>query len=146
MVFLFSDVNKIQEGIGDKIGNFFQWFCCFLAGMVIGFIYGWKLTLVILAFAPLLAISGGWMTMVRVPIVAHQFYLKLFLLITYCSLTPILCTCAVVSCQNLHMSISAYFFFKIKIIITEGTVKHDILATGKYSELVAIWLIACRIK
>ncbi len=26
------------------------------------------------------------------------------------------------------------------------TVKHDILATGKYSEMVALWQIACRIK
>ena len=26
------------------------------------------------------------------------------------------------------------------------TVKHDILATGKYSELVVLWQIACRIK
>ncbi len=28
----------------------------------------------------------------------------------------------------------------------QHTVKHDILATGKYSELVALWQIACRIK
>jgi ATP-binding cassette subfamily B (MDR/TAP) protein 1 len=57
-----DDVNKIQEGIGDKIGNFFQWFSTFVTGIVIGFIYGWKLALVILAFGPLLAISGGIMT------------------------------------------------------------------------------------
>lgn len=59
---LADDVNKVQEGIGDKIGNFFQWFSTFLAGFIIGFIYGWKLTLVILAVSPLLAISGGLMT------------------------------------------------------------------------------------
>ena len=54
-----SDVNKIQEGIGDKIGTFFQWTCAFLAGVIIGFVYGWLLTLVILAVSPLLAICGG---------------------------------------------------------------------------------------
>ena len=61
-IFLFSsDVNKIQDGIGDKIGNFFQWFSCSIVGFIIGFVYGWKLTLVVMAFAPLLAISGGLM-------------------------------------------------------------------------------------
>ena len=59
-------MNKVVEGIGDKIGNFFQWFSCFLAGIVIGFAYGWKLTLVILAFGPILVICGGWMTMVSI--------------------------------------------------------------------------------
>ena len=57
-------MNKVQEGIGDKIGNFFQWFACFVAGIIIGFVYGWKLTLVIMAFAPLLAACGGFMTVV----------------------------------------------------------------------------------
>ena len=65
-IYHFSDVNKVVEGIGDKIGNFFQWFSCFLAGIVIGFAYGWKLTLVILAFGPILVICGGWMTMVSI--------------------------------------------------------------------------------
>lgn len=59
-----SDVNKVKEGIGDKVGNALQWFFTFIAGMVIGFIKGWKLSLVILAVSPLLAISGGIMSMV----------------------------------------------------------------------------------
>jgi len=41
-----------------------QWFCAFLAGFVVGFIYGWKLTLVILAISPLLAGSAFLMTKV----------------------------------------------------------------------------------
>lgn len=60
---LSDDVNKVKEGIGDKIGNALQWNFCFVAGMVIGFAKGWKLALVILAVSPLLAISGGIMTM-----------------------------------------------------------------------------------
>src|SRR6218665_872673 len=59
-----SDVNKIQEGIGDKISNFLQWFASFVSGIVIGFSKGWKLTLVILSVSPLLAIAGGMMTYV----------------------------------------------------------------------------------
>ena len=52
-----SDINQIQIGIGDKLGNFCQWFSCFLAGFIIGFIYGWKLTLVILSVTPLMVIA-----------------------------------------------------------------------------------------
>ena len=47
-----------MEGIGDKIGNFFQWFSTFVAGIVIGFVYGWKLTLVIMSVSPLLVGCG----------------------------------------------------------------------------------------
>lgn len=59
-----SDVNKVQDGIGDKVSNFFQWTSAFVCGIIIGFVYGWKLTLVILAVSPLLVASGGFMTFV----------------------------------------------------------------------------------
>ncbi|XP_048755888.2 ATP-dependent translocase ABCB1-like isoform X2 [Ostrea edulis] len=55
---LSGDVNKIQTGIGDKMGIFFQWTSSFLTGVIIGFVYGWKLTLVILAFSPLIVIAA----------------------------------------------------------------------------------------
>jgi hypothetical protein len=50
-----SDINKIHEGIGDKMGSCLQWTSGFLTGFIIGFIYGCELTLVILAISPLLA-------------------------------------------------------------------------------------------
>lgn len=61
---LFSDISKIHDGIGDKLGAFMQWFCAFVAGFIVGFVYGWKLTLVILAISPLLAGSAFLMTKV----------------------------------------------------------------------------------
>ena len=57
-------MDKIQEGIGDKVSNFLQWFSTFITGFVIGFVYGWKLTLVIMATSPLLVACGLIMTMV----------------------------------------------------------------------------------
>uniref|UniRef100_A0A8C8B6R5 ATP-binding cassette sub-family B member 5 n=1 Tax=Otus sunia TaxID=257818 RepID=A0A8C8B6R5_9STRI len=60
---LTDDINTIHEGIGDKICIFVQFFATFLAGIIIGFIYGWKLTLVILSVSPLLAASAAvWST------------------------------------------------------------------------------------
>uniref|UniRef100_A0A8C2C9G1 ABC-type xenobiotic transporter n=1 Tax=Cyprinus carpio TaxID=7962 RepID=A0A8C2C9G1_CYPCA len=55
---LTDDVYKINEGIGDKLGMLLQSLSTFLAGIIIGFVKGWKLTLVILAISPLLGISA----------------------------------------------------------------------------------------
>ncbi|XP_038653369.1 ATP-dependent translocase ABCB1-like isoform X2 [Scyliorhinus canicula] len=55
---LTADINKINEGIGDKIGLLFQYISTFVGGIIIGFARGWKLTLVILAASPLLALSA----------------------------------------------------------------------------------------
>jgi ABC-type multidrug transport system fused ATPase/permease subunit len=72
---LTDDVNKIQDGIGDKIGSAAQFIASFFTGLIIGqsylgsafvsraytclgFIKGWKLTLVILSISPLLFVSA----------------------------------------------------------------------------------------
>ncbi|XP_078519793.1 ATP-dependent translocase ABCB1-like isoform X3 [Lissotriton helveticus] len=54
---LTDDINTIRDGLGDKFSMFAQYLSTFVAGMVIGFVYGWKLTLVILSVCPLLAAS-----------------------------------------------------------------------------------------
>ncbi|KAG8139075.1 hypothetical protein E2320_001848, partial [Naja naja] len=56
---LTEDINTIHKGIGDKIAILIQNFSTFLTGIIIGFAYGWKLTLVILSVTPLIAVSGG---------------------------------------------------------------------------------------
>ncbi|NXI18278.1 MDR1 protein, partial [Irena cyanogastra] len=61
---LTDDINTIREGIGDKISIFLQYFSTFVAGLIIGFIYGWKLTLVVMSVSPLLAASAAvWSTL-----------------------------------------------------------------------------------
>ncbi|NWR27560.1 MDR1 protein, partial [Tachuris rubrigastra] len=61
---LTEDINTIHQGIGDKICIFLQFFTTFVAGIIIGFIHGWKLTLVILSVSPLLAASAAvWSTL-----------------------------------------------------------------------------------
>ncbi|XP_062983380.1 ATP-dependent translocase ABCB1 [Elgaria multicarinata webbii] len=56
---LIDDVSKINEGIGDKIAMLIQGVSTFLAGFIIGFVKGWKLTLVILAVSPVLGLSAA---------------------------------------------------------------------------------------
>ncbi|KAK2488631.1 hypothetical protein MC885_007996 [Smutsia gigantea] len=56
---LTDDVSKINEGIGDKIGMFFQSLAAFFTGFIVGFTRGWKLTLVILAISPVLGVSAA---------------------------------------------------------------------------------------
>uniref|UniRef100_UPI00358F3F7A ATP-dependent translocase ABCB1-like isoform X3 n=1 Tax=Myxine glutinosa TaxID=7769 RepID=UPI00358F3F7A len=56
---LTDDINKISEGIGDKVALLIQYVSSFVSGFVIGFVRGWKLTLVIVAISPLLAISAA---------------------------------------------------------------------------------------
>jgi ABC-type multidrug transport system fused ATPase/permease subunit len=53
-----DDVAKIQEAIGDKVGNYLQFMSMFVAGMIVAFVYGWRLALVILSVLPLLAAVG----------------------------------------------------------------------------------------
>uniref|UniRef100_A0A8C3MNR5 ABC-type xenobiotic transporter n=1 Tax=Geospiza parvula TaxID=87175 RepID=A0A8C3MNR5_GEOPR len=61
---LTDDINTIREGIGDKISIFLQFLSTFVSGLIIGFIYGWKLTLVVMSVSPLLAASAAiWSTL-----------------------------------------------------------------------------------
>jgi len=56
-----DDINKIEEGIGDKIGAFLQWMSTFVCGFIIAFIHGWKLALVILSVVPVISLLGAVM-------------------------------------------------------------------------------------
>ena len=51
--------------MGDKVAMFIQWTTTFLAGFTIGFVQGWKLTLVILSFTPLIVFAGCFFMQVR---------------------------------------------------------------------------------
>ncbi|CAM2105501.1 ATP-binding cassette sub-family B member 5 isoform X1 [Lepidochelys kempii] len=57
---LTEDINKINDGIGDKVAQLFQNMSTFTVGIVIGFVKGWKLTLVILSTSPLIVLSAAF--------------------------------------------------------------------------------------
>lgn len=54
-----EDLNKLQEGIGEKIGIFLFFMSVFLTCVITAFIHGWELTLVMLVSMPVLIIAGG---------------------------------------------------------------------------------------
>ncbi|XP_054826934.1 bile salt export pump isoform X2 [Eublepharis macularius] len=54
-----DDVNKINEAIADQVAIFIQRFTTFICGFLLGFVSGWKLTLVIIAVSPLIGVGAG---------------------------------------------------------------------------------------
>ncbi|XP_077304028.1 bile salt export pump-like [Lithobates pipiens] len=58
-----DDINKINDAIADQVGIFVQRFTTFLAGFLLGFVNGWKLTLVIIAVSPLIGVGAALMAL-----------------------------------------------------------------------------------
>ncbi|XP_041821762.1 bile salt export pump-like [Chelmon rostratus] len=58
-----DDINKINDAIADQVAIFLQRFTTFVCGFCVGFVKGWKLTLVIVAASPLIGIGAGLMAM-----------------------------------------------------------------------------------
>ncbi|XP_060069104.1 ATP-dependent translocase ABCB1-like [Ylistrum balloti] len=58
-----EDVHLIADGIGDKFATMLQWFSTFIAAYVIAFVIGWKLTLSVVGFCPVIILVGA--TLVR---------------------------------------------------------------------------------
>ncbi|KAM4705145.1 ATP-binding cassette sub-family B member 5-like [Rhinophrynus dorsalis] len=56
---LTENINKINDGIGDKIGHFFQNLSTFVSGLTIALAKGWQLALVYMVTSPLIAISAA---------------------------------------------------------------------------------------
>lgn len=66
-----SDINKINDAIGDQVGIFIQRFTTFVCGFLMGFVRGWKLTLVIISVSPLIGLGAGFMALVRI-VLEHE--------------------------------------------------------------------------
>ncbi|XP_007980116.2 ATP-binding cassette sub-family B member 5 [Chlorocebus sabaeus] len=54
-----DDIDKISDGIGDKISLLFQNMSTFSIGLAVGLVKGWKLTLVTLSTSPLIMASAA---------------------------------------------------------------------------------------
>uniref|UniRef100_A0A7N6FER3 ATP-binding cassette, sub-family B (MDR/TAP), member 11a n=1 Tax=Anabas testudineus TaxID=64144 RepID=A0A7N6FER3_ANATE len=58
-----DDINKINNAIADQVSIFIERLSTFVFGFMVGFIGGWKLTLVVVAVSPLIGIAAGLMAM-----------------------------------------------------------------------------------
>ncbi|XP_061089920.1 bile salt export pump [Conger conger] len=58
-----DDINKINTAIADQVSIFIERISTFIFGFLVGFIGGWKLTLVVIAVSPLIGLAAGLMAM-----------------------------------------------------------------------------------
>ncbi|KAG8000685.1 Bile salt export pump [Nibea albiflora] len=58
-----DDINKINNAIADQMSIFIERISTFVFGFMVGFIGGWKLTLVVIAVSPLIGLAAGLMAM-----------------------------------------------------------------------------------
>ncbi|XP_062862718.1 bile salt export pump [Trichomycterus rosablanca] len=58
-----DDINKINNAIADQVAIFIERISTFIFGFLVGFVGGWKLTLVVIAVSPLIGLAAGLMAM-----------------------------------------------------------------------------------
>ncbi|CAJ0959537.1 unnamed protein product, partial [Mesorhabditis belari] len=58
---LSDDLERIREGIGDKLGLLLRGAAMFLTGLIIAFVYEWRLALVVTGVAPAMCICTAFM-------------------------------------------------------------------------------------
>uniref|UniRef100_A0A8C9WE03 ATP-binding cassette, sub-family B (MDR/TAP), member 11a n=1 Tax=Scleropages formosus TaxID=113540 RepID=A0A8C9WE03_SCLFO len=58
-----DDIDKINNAIADQVSIFIERVSTFVFGFMVGFIGGWKLTLVVIAVSPLIGLAAGLMAM-----------------------------------------------------------------------------------
>ncbi|XP_066095034.1 ATP-binding cassette sub-family B member 5 [Saccopteryx bilineata] len=67
-----DDINKINDGIGDKITLLFQNLSTFSVGLMIGLVKGWKLTLVTLSTSPLIIASAAMFSRIVISLTSKE--------------------------------------------------------------------------
>ena len=60
----FSDLEKVREGIGDKLSLLLQFVAQFVSGFAIGFWKSWRMTLVMMSLTPILAVLAAYFSTV----------------------------------------------------------------------------------
>uniref|UniRef100_A0A3Q3RNS9 Bile salt export pump-like n=1 Tax=Mastacembelus armatus TaxID=205130 RepID=A0A3Q3RNS9_9TELE len=58
---LADDINNINSAIADQVSIFIEKISTFVFGFMVGFVGGWKLTLVVIAVSPMIGIGAGLM-------------------------------------------------------------------------------------
>ncbi|XP_012280493.1 multidrug resistance protein homolog 49 isoform X1 [Orussus abietinus] len=67
-----EDLDKMKDGIGEKLGIFTYLLVSFVSSIIISFVYGWKLTLVVLSCAPIIVIATAIVAKVQSSLTALE--------------------------------------------------------------------------
>ncbi|KAG7198448.1 hypothetical protein KM043_005833 [Ampulex compressa] len=67
-----EDLDKMKDGMGEKVGIFIYLMTSFFSSIIISFIYGWKLTLVVLSCAPVIVIATAVVAKVQSSLTALE--------------------------------------------------------------------------
>lgn len=63
--FLFRDIEKIRNGIAERVSHFICLMVGFVVCVTLSFVYGWKLTLVVIGYVPIICITNMIISRVR---------------------------------------------------------------------------------
>ncbi|XP_049836069.1 multidrug resistance protein homolog 49-like [Schistocerca gregaria] len=69
---LAEDLDKLQDGIGEKLGMFIYLLVSFISSVIMSFFHGWKLTLVVLSSAPIIIFSTAVVAKVQSSLTAQE--------------------------------------------------------------------------
>ncbi|KAI5107316.1 bile salt export pump, partial [Silurus meridionalis] len=67
-----DDINKVNNAIADQVAIFTERISTFIFGFLVGFVGGWKLTLVVIAVSPLIGLAAGLMAMAVAKLTGHE--------------------------------------------------------------------------
>lgn len=55
----FRDIEKIRDGIAEKVSHFLLSALCFSICVVVSFVFGWKLSLAVISYIPIVVITNA---------------------------------------------------------------------------------------
>ena len=67
-----EDLNKIQDGIGEKMGMLVRFIVTFLGSLIYPFTQNWLISLVVSSVIPVLAVFGGLMAAIMTRISKNE--------------------------------------------------------------------------
>jgi len=71
-------MDKVHRGIGDRLSTFIQWMTAFFGGIIAGFVYDWRLTLVMLGASPFMMAGVGILYWVSIECPSRKYTNLLF--------------------------------------------------------------------
>ncbi|KAK7871055.1 hypothetical protein R5R35_007257 [Gryllus longicercus] len=69
---LTEDLDKMQDGIGEKLGMFMFLVVSFVSSVIMSLLYGWELTLVVLSCAPVIIVATALVSKVQSSLAARE--------------------------------------------------------------------------